>query len=355
MERVLPALICLALLVTAAFVFLLRGSRRFLLREYRIRSPKLKGEHCFVFLSDLHSRVYGDGNREVVSAIREIHPDAVLVGGDMIVGAFGDCSRSDWYAAAAKLLRDIAAEFPVFCANGNHELRLETPRPGDRFDGGCYKIYERCLAEAGIRISRNERRPLSDLTGNPADQELALYSFEPDIEKYRKFRRHTIPSSYVQERIAAHPEDGFRLVLSHHPKHFDAVACWGADLVLSGHIHGGILRLPRIGGVISPDPELFPRYSGGLYALRGEQISARAAAPEEECRPAGARIFPEHGARFPRDGAPEVIPVRNGGELLLSEDGFRSAMVLSRGLGMHTIPVRVCNTAEISVIRLLPE
>lgn len=89
-------------------------------------------------------------------------------------------------------------------------------------------------------------------------------------------------------------------MIAHNPEYFPAYAEWGADLVLSGHVHGGLMRLPFLGGVIAPSMKLFPKYDGG--------------------------VFEEHG----------------------------STMILSRGLGTHTLPIRIFNPGELVVIRLTP-
>jgi predicted MPP superfamily phosphohydrolase len=93
-------------------------------------------------------------------------------------------------------------------------------------------------------------------------------------------------------------ESRFNLLIAHNPQYFDEYAEWGADLSVSGHVHGGIVKLPLIGGVISPAYQLFPKYDGGMFDIGGKK------------------------------------------------------MVLSRGLGTHTIKVRVFNPGELDVIDL---
>lgn len=100
-------------------------------------------------------------------------------------------------------------------------------------------------------------------------------------------------------RVLGNPEKKcFNLLIAHNPDYFDAYADWGADLTVSGHVHGGLMRLPFLGGVISPKLRLFPHYDGG---------------------------------RFEKDG---------------------KEMILSRGLGTHTLPIRIFNPGEMVVIRL---
>ena len=104
-------------------------------------------------------------------------------------------------------------------------------------------------------------------------------------------------SDYLERLMGQASGEMYTVLLAHHPNYFPQYAAWGADLTLSGHIHGGVARVPFWGrGVISPAWRLFPRYDGGIF----------------------------------REG--------------------KAVMVLSRGLGIHTIPVRVFNPGELWVI-----
>ena len=106
---------------------------------------------------------------------------------------------------------------------------------------------------------------------------------------------------YLASLIGRPDPDSFHILLAHNPDYFPRYAEWGADLVLSGHVHGGIMKLPLLGGVISPSLRLFPKYDGGLFEERN------------------------------------------------------SRMILGRGLGSHTIPIRVFNPGELIEICLIPE
>lgn len=102
----------------------------------------------------------------------------------------------------------------------------------------------------------------------------------------------------IQKCIGASEKEHYKIVMAHNPVFADAYMKWGADLTLSGHLHGGLVRIPGLGGVISPQIKLFPKYSGELTS-EGEQ-----------------------------------------------------AVVVSKGLGMHTICFRFCNPAEMIVLQI---
>ena len=112
--------------------------------RYVIRSPKIKsGKKTVVFLTDLHNKEFGKDNERLIKAVEEEQPDAVLVGGDMIVAK----TEGDTFAAL-KLLSALAKKYPVYCGNGNHEGRL---RRETKVYGASYREYRRKLEEAGVR------------------------------------------------------------------------------------------------------------------------------------------------------------------------------------------------------------
>jgi predicted MPP superfamily phosphohydrolase len=82
---------------------------------------------------------------------------------------------------------------------------------------------------------------------------------------YKKRRITPLDAMTIEELAGAAERPYFNVLLAHSPEYFEAYARWGADLTLSGHFHGGIIRLPFIGGVISPYLRLFPKYDKGLY------------------------------------------------------------------------------------------
>ncbi|SHH94836.1 metallophosphoesterase [Clostridium grantii] len=62
------------------------------------------------------------------------------------------------------------------------------------------------------------------------------------------------------------------ILLVHNPKYFEKYSNWGADLIFSGHVHGGIIRLPYLGGLLSPDRRFFPKYDNGVYENNGNKM-----------------------------------------------------------------------------------
>lgn len=255
---------------------------------YRLSHKKLNGigkNVRIVFLSDLHNQTYGEKNSRLLRKIKEADPALILIGGDMLVGKKG---RS--YAPAFTLVRELAGQFPVYYANGNHEQRMkEWPEEY----GEAYVQYKEELKRAGVHFLENSSQEL--VCGGC---KLRLTGLEIPAECYSHFRKVRMPEGAVKERIGEAKEGAYEILLAHNPSFMEEYLEWGADLVLSGHLHGGIVCLPGVGGAVSPAFDIFPKYSGGHY----------------------------------REGERDIV--------------------VSRGLGVHTICVRLFNPAELVVLEI---
>ncbi len=236
----------------AGGLFLLRSEyeRDQLVTEtFTIHSPKIKGEgKRLVFLTDLHDKEFGPDNERLLEAIREAKPDMVLIGGDMMVAkGVGDISIS------LKLLKKLSEEFTVVCANGNHELRLrnETETYGDK-----YREYRHALREMGIVFLSDSKIAL--------DEDIDLYGLNL-LSEYYKPGYPKMKPGFVGKVLGEPDKEKFSLLLAHSPMFFDEYAEWGADLTLSGHFHGGTIRLPFVGGVMTPQYQFFFPWCAGLY------------------------------------------------------------------------------------------
>ncbi len=256
---------------------------RFVTVEYEVVSEKITKPCKFVLLSDLHNKSYGKDNDLLISRIDSISPDAVLVAGDMLTAAKGQP-----FDAALSLMGQLASKYPVYYGMGNHEHRLGLYP--EQF-GNMYGRYVDGLKDAGISPLINENTYL------PACN-VAICGLQADWDYYRKFRKFPMRGDYLPKILGEPRADACQILIAHNPLYFEEYAAWGADVVVSGHVHGGIMRLPVLGGVLSPNLRLFPKYDGG---------------------------------RFEQGG---------------------STMILSRGLGTHTIPLRVFNPGELVVLKL---
>lgn len=262
-------------------------------RQYTVEVPGFKAGECFrlAFLSDLHNNI----SPGLMELLREAAPDAVLIGGDMAnrPTRLGTPPR---YTRGYGCVKRLAAEFPVYYALGNHEASWQL----DEKYGASYAAYHRGLQKKGIVFLENGHVVLREGTCP-----VVLYGLNLGKTQYSHHADKRRPPTQEELRrwIGEAPQDAFTVLLPHHPDYLESYAAWGADLVLAGHLHGGQVRLPGIGGLLAPGFKLFPKYTKGRYET--------AAGPH------------------------------------------RMAMIVSPGLGTHTIPFRVFNPRELVIVDLV--
>ncbi len=243
------------------------GSLFFLRSEYErdqlvtdfftIHSPKIKGDgKRLVFLTDLHDKEFGRDNERLLQAIRDAKPDMVLIGGDMMVAkGIGDLTVS------LRFLRRLSKEFPVICANGNHELRLRNEKEtyGDK-----YREYRQALTEMGVTFLSDRKIAI--------DQDIDLYGLNLLPEHYKP-GYPKMKTGFVEKVLGEPDAETFTLLLAHSPMFFNEYAEWGADLTLSGHFHGGTIQIPFLGGLMTPQYQFFFPWYAGLYeGLQGRKM-----------------------------------------------------------------------------------
>ena len=304
----------LAVLIAVMIISMIIDNQRFVVRTYRLRSSRIKKKLKLVFIADLHEKSYGADNDVLVERIKELSPDAVIAGGDLIVygkvnklyeeslrsGQQADDTGTDWMKHSLSLMRRLAEICPVYFAEGNHELRLDYFEELNAYDARFLKEMEK----AGVRMLHNSA---VDPSGSN-DSGVLLQGLELPMKYYTKFKRTRLSEEELRAMIGEPDRSAYTVLVSHIPVYFPTYAKWGADLCLCGHVHGGLMRLPVIGGVMGTRPNLFPRYSCGQYFYRAQT----------------------------------------------GEEKHLSSMVLTCGLGMHTLPIRIFNPGEISFVELLP-
>lgn len=265
---------------------ILYDSNRFVVARHCFADPRIRMPFRAVVLADLHNKQYGRKNEFLLNAIHELQPDAVLIAGDMITAKPGGSLDTGLH-----VLKMLSEKYPVYYANGNHEYRLELYP--EKY-GSMAREYEEALREMGIRRLVNEPVILEE-------KGIVIYGAQIHREYYRRFRVGPMERDYLDRLLGKPSGEYYNILLAHNPDYFPQYAEWGADLVLSGHVHGGVVRIPGGRGLVSPRVSFFPKYDGGLF-----------------------------------------------------EEG-KSRMLLSRGLGSHTIPLRLFNPGELLVIELAPQ
>ena len=211
------------------------------LRRYALHTDKLSAPVRLLLLTDLHSTFYGRAQRGLLSAIQAQTPDAVLLAGDM-----ADDSRGD--AGVDALMSALGGACPCCYVSGNHEVRT-----------GCLEALKRRFRSWGITVLEGSGTLLATPGGTlricGVDDPSAFAGESGWLEQFRACQALTGDSRYT-------------VLLSHRPERTECYRDSGFDLVVSGHAHGGQVRLPgMINGLFAPHQGAFPDYAGGLYAL----------------------------------------------------------------------------------------
>lgn len=232
---------------------LLRVTRR------RIESEKLPEPfdgYRILLLSDLHGRRFGRGNIRLLRRIEREKPDLIAVAGDMIDRSVPDCG------AFLRLAEALGKKYPVYYVVGNHELYLE-PEELERFLAR--------LRSLGIHVMNNEAAVLER-----GGARIILYGLWYPLEYYRETRgvsgHQLFGPEQMRSALGTRSGEDYSILLTHNPLCFDTYAAWGADLTLCGHVHGGMVRLPFLGGLLSPEYRFFPKYCAGLYEKGSKKL-----------------------------------------------------------------------------------
>ena len=223
---------------------------------FEFSDKRIKKPVKIVMLADLHNKEFGERNQILINKLLEQSPDIVMIPGDVIVGKKGVEENT-----AVDFLNDIASFFTVLVSKGNHESRtgLYTEQYGDMWD----KLY--AATKDNVKWLINESYYMEDLN-------ISVTGLDIDAPYYQRFKLKKMDDNYLKSRLAERNELSYNILLAHNPDYFKNYAAWGADLVFSGHYHGGLIIIPHIGGLISPMVRLFPRYYKGLYEINDNKM-----------------------------------------------------------------------------------
>ncbi len=286
-KRPRKKLIWLALIIIAAIVLAVlieRDNKTLELNRITVRSadiPAAFSGYRIAHVSDLHNAEMGQDNRDLIEMLRECDPDIIAITGDII-----DSRRTDM-DIALDLAREAVGIAPCYYTNGNHESRVWKE----------YVEFEAELRDIGVNVLRNET---AELEVN--DEKITLLGLDdPSFATYdeRNVGDPNMLTSLINTALEGN--GSYVILMAHRPEFFDVYVSCDVDLVLSGHAHGGQIRLPFIGGLFSPGQGFFPKYTSGLYTEN------------------------------------------------------KTNMVVNRGIGNSRFPFRVANRPEVVLIELLCE
>ncbi len=236
----LTALIILALIAAAA-AFLIKDSRDDLeISRYEVKSQKLPESFDgfkIVQLSDLHGAEFGEDGMGLVEKVKELEPDIIALTGDFVTDE-GDL------AAVEKLAARLVKLCPVYFVSGNHE-----------FGSGLAVKVRNILERAGVKYLSNEY-----LTISRGEDEILLGGVEDPLA----YADMLSPDELAQKMNDAAP-DAFKILLGHRNYWMTEYPELPVDLIFCGHAHGGLIRIPGVGGLIGTDRRLFPDFDAGEY------------------------------------------------------------------------------------------
>ena len=232
-------IIIIAVVFFLAVIWIIRENTTLELNRYTVTSERLpKGfdGYRIAHISDLHNAE----NKRLIPVLKDAEPDIIAITGDLI-----DSRRTD-IAVALRFADEAMKIAPCYYVTGNHESRVDE-----------FKELKEGLLKRGVVVLCDER--------------LELEQFGETIELLGvndpSFRTKDNSENVMKEKLRKIPvnKDVFSILLSHRPELIDIYAENNIDLVLSGHAHGGQIRIPFVGGVIAPHQGFFPKYDGGIY------------------------------------------------------------------------------------------
>lgn len=233
--------VLLVLTALLAAGFLLWGNCSLQTTETALVSPALPPAFDglrIVELADLHGRVFGRGSRRLLAAVRRAEPDLICIDGDLF-------DEHTDLAMLPPLLRGLCAIAPVYYVTGNHEWRV----PGLR---GILAQMRTC----GVTVLQDDWRVLR----RGEDALIVAGTDDPCGPAERK-----TPAELIADIRAEAGEAAFLLLLTHRNDQLPQWSALGVQAVLAGHCHGGVVRLPFVGGLFGTDRRLFPAWDAGLY------------------------------------------------------------------------------------------
>ena len=231
----------LLLLFFLAFILLAAWScsLKLAVPVYYVSSNKISTPIRVALITDLHGCVYGQDQRDLLSALSDQEPDIVCIAGDLI-------DENNAQEGAWTLLAAIGKTYPCFYASGNHEFQAENMEQL-RTTIASYGVTP--LAGEAVSCTVQDQ-PIS-IAGVDDPSGIGPFVWQEQLEQAQ-----------------SETKTGYTILLSHRPERIDAYRNSGFDLVLSGHAHGGQVRIPGIlNGLYAPGQGWFPQYAGGLYSL----------------------------------------------------------------------------------------
>lgn len=241
-RRMLRVFGVILILIAALIAWAAIDSRNIDVTRFTVSgAPEAFSGFKIVQISDLHNAEFGTDNQKLIDILKKEAPDAIVITGDLIDARRTNTEIAESFARRCMEIADC------YYVPGNHEARL----------GGTYDAFESALIADGVNVLRNG----SVRIRKEMDAIRIIGVDDP------AFAKASDAITNLDAALEALSSDDFTILLAHRPELIDEYSKWGIDLVLSGHAHGGQIRLPGIGGLYAPGQGFFPRYTSGNYTV----------------------------------------------------------------------------------------
>ena len=245
-RRIFPIILIAFILLIG--IMLYNGNTQIETTEYELHYENLPDTFDgfrIAVLSDIHAAVFGDSNEQLVAKVKAAKPDIIAITGDLI-DTHKQLTPEIQLEIAEALVADLSPIAPIYFVTGNHD-----------WDSGAIRPLLAMLEENGVYALRN-RYALLELGGKT----IILAGTDDPNGPADMLRPHE-----VVEKIIDVEGGGFIVMLEHRNNNLLLYSVLGVDLVLCGHAHGGIIRLPFTDGLIGQQRDWFPTYTNGVYKI----------------------------------------------------------------------------------------
>lgn len=237
-------LIILGVLIVSTVLIVLDSYINIDVSHYEIKSDKLNqkyNNYKIMLLTDLHNR---DITEKLVKIVNEENPNIIVMSGDMIN------EKVDGFDNFFNLCEELKDK-TVYYVFGNHEENMSDEKQNE--------FIEKIKEKTNVILLNNDKAELDD--------SFTIYGFSHQVKYYLASTKEKIDLNYIEERIGKIDINKFNLLISHDPLLYNLYSEYGFDMVLSGHLHGGIINIPFVGGLLSPDFTFFPKYYKGVNKI----------------------------------------------------------------------------------------
>jgi len=258
-------LIILLILTIPGIILFIDSNTRLVTTEYKLNYsdlPEAFDRYRIAVLADVHGAQHGENNENLINAVKAANPDMIAIVGDLIDRYQPRKPVEKQLEIAQTLVDGLMTVAPVYFVTGNHE-----------WDSGEVRALLELLEESGVTVLQNQYRLLDPIAASGEDAEDAGDAENAEggtvilagVDDPNGPADMVKPGEFI-ENIRKKEAPDFIVVLSHRNYNLKMYDKLGANLVLSGHAHGGMVRLPFTDGLIGPQNDFFPTYTSGVYS-----------------------------------------------------------------------------------------